>query len=119
MEKKIILAYTDHDNRIYIHHFTHICRSIWTRTTHIPIHMKIFLKNIWKKWLKLGEYIGNIVGSIIIYIFYYTLFLFPGIYFTILKDKLGKKYNDKTYSTYFEEPKDVNIYTIEEARELA
>lgn len=119
MEEKIILAHTNHDTVIYICNIARICRGIWTRTTNISIYMKDVLKNIWKKWLKFGEFIGNIIGSIILYIFYYTVFLTPGIYFTVFKDKVGKRYRNTTYATYFEEPTDINIYTIKDAQELA
>jgi hypothetical protein len=75
------------------------------------------LKKIWKIWLKIGEFLGNIVGTITLYIFYYTLFLIPGIYFSILKDKIGKNYTDN--DTYFQEATDIHIHTLNDARELA
>jgi len=67
----------------------------------IGIFKPAILENIYKVWIKIGEFVGGIVSKVIMFILYFGVFTPVSIFLKILgKDLLGKKV-DKSKETYW------------------
>ena len=114
METKIILVDTYNDFINYLYSIDCICRSNRSRTTYIPVYM---IKKAWNKWIAFSKILGHYTTIFTIWFFYYTVFLIPGLYYSLIADKIGKKYSSK--STYFEtDVSDITIKTLDDMKEF-
>ncbi len=74
------------------------------------------LREVWDKWLKISEFIGNIVSRVILTVLYFTIFIIPSVFLTLISDRFGKVFDKQKESYYIEEK--IKPENLDDAKEM-
>lgn len=62
---------------------------------------KLFIKNVWQKWLKIGKFIAYINTKILLGLLFYTVFTLYGIFVKLLRKDILDLDLKKNIDTYW------------------